>query len=91
MRRRESPPKVRIVGVLLATIWLGGGVAALIAGVISRQWLLTLAGLMAVWYGIVWAFVARQGRRLTVGESLAPWRLLRKSEPDTSRKNHQSC
>ena len=76
-RRHESPRTVRIVGALLALVWLCAGAAALIAGAASRQWLLSLAGLMAMWYGVVWAFAARQGRRLTTREALAPWRLRR--------------
>ena len=74
---------MRIVSALLAMAWLGGGVAGLIAAAVTRQWLLGLAGLMAAWYGVLWAFVARQGRRLTSREALAPWRLPRNSGPGT--------
>ena len=73
--RNESPRTVRIVGTLLAMVWLCAGAAALIAGAAARQWLLSVAGLMSLWYGVVWAFVARQGRRLTAREALTPWRL----------------
>jgi len=74
-RRHESPRTVRIVAALLAMVWIGAGVAALIAGVTVQRWLLSLAGLMALWYGVIWLFVARHGRRLTTREALTPWRL----------------
>ena len=74
-RRHESRRTARIVGALLATVWLCAGVVALIAGAAGQRWFLMLAGLMALWYGVVWAFVAREGRRLTTREALTPWRL----------------
>ncbi len=83
MRRTDSTRTARIVGAILAMIWLCGGVAGLIAGVVTRQWLPGVAGLMAVWYGVIWIFVARLGRRLTSREALAPWRLARRSGPGT--------
>jgi hypothetical protein len=73
--RYESPRTVRIVGALLAMVWLCAGVIAIIAGATAQRWLLILVGLMAVWYGVVWAYVARHGRRLTTREALTPWRL----------------
>jgi hypothetical protein len=41
--RNESPRTVRIVGALLAMVWLCAGAAALIAGASARQWLLSVA------------------------------------------------
>jgi hypothetical protein len=73
--RYESPRTVRIVGALLAMVWLCAGVAALFAGANAQRWLLILVGLVALWYGVIWVYVARQGRRLTTREALAPWRL----------------
>jgi hypothetical protein len=54
-------------------VWLGAGLAALVAGAAAHQWLLVLVGLASLWYGIVWADVARRGRRLTIHEALTPW------------------
>jgi hypothetical protein len=73
--RHESPRTARIVGALLAMVWLCAGVIAIIAGATAQRWLLILVGLMALWYGVVWVYVARQGRRLTTREALTPWRL----------------
>jgi hypothetical protein len=73
-RRRESPRTARIVGTLLAMVWLSAGVIALIAGASARRFLLIPVGLMALWYGVIWVFVAREGRRLTTREALMPWR-----------------
>ena len=80
--RYESPRTVRIVGVLLAMTWLCAGVAAAFAGAIAERWLLVLVGLVALWYGVIWVYVARQGRRLTLGETLTPWRLRQQSDAD---------
>jgi hypothetical protein len=57
-------------------------VAALIAGAIAQVWLLVLLGLPALWYGVIWVYVARQGRRLTLREALTPWRLKQPSDGD---------
>lgn len=73
-RRRESPRTARIVGALLAMVWMCAGIIALIAGASARRWLLIPAGLVALWYGVIWVFVAREGRRLTTREALTPWR-----------------
>jgi predicted tellurium resistance membrane protein TerC len=80
--RNESPRNVRIVGALLATVWLCAGVLAIVFGVTAQHWLLVIVGLIAVWYGVIWLYVARQGRRLTVREALTPWRLKQRSNAD---------
>jgi fucose permease len=80
--RYESPRRVRIVGALLAMTWLCAGVAAVLAGAIAQRWLLLLVGLVAIWYGVIWAYVARRGRRLTLREALTPWRLRQRSDAD---------
>ena len=80
--RNESPRTVRIVGALLATVWLCAGVLALVVGATAQHWLLVVVGLMAAWYGVIWFYVARQGRRLTLRETLTPWRLKQRSNAD---------
>lgn len=71
----ESRRTVRIVGASLAVVWVGAGVAALFAGATAQRWLLIPIGLAALWYGVIWACVARHGRRLTFREALTLWRL----------------
>ena len=73
--RNESPRTVRIVGALLAAIWFCAGVLTLALAATAQDWLLVVGGLVAAWYGVIWFYVARQGRRLTLREALTPWRL----------------
>ena len=79
-RRHQSPRTVRVVSAVLAVIWLCAGVAALVFAAVGRRWFLSLAGVAAIWYGIVWVLVVRKGRQLTMREALSPWRL--KERPD---------
>lgn len=78
--RHQSPHTVRIVGALLAAVWLCAGLAALVIGATTQRWLLAVGGLAAFWYGVVWVYVARQRRLLTGREALTPWRI--KQRPD---------
>jgi uncharacterized membrane protein len=80
--RYESPRTTRIVGSLLALVWLCVGIAAVIAGAIAQRWVLIPLGLFALWYGLVWVRVARQTRRLTLREALTPWRITHRSNAD---------
>jgi predicted phage tail protein len=73
--RHGSSRSVRIVGALLASVWICAGVAAIVVGAGARRWLLVVLGLAAIWYGVIWADVARKGRRITTREALTPWRL----------------
>jgi hypothetical protein len=79
-RRHQSPRTIRIVSALLAAVWLCAGTSALIVGAMDRRWFLILAGVAALWYGVIWARVARQGRQLTPREALMPWRLGQRSD-----------
>jgi hypothetical protein len=78
--RHQSPRTIRVVGGMLALVWLAGGAAALVAAVLTSRWLLALAALIALGYGFVWVNVARQGRLLTAREALMSWRL--RQRPD---------
>ena len=78
--RHQSPHTVRIVGALLATVWLGTGAAALVIGAVAQHWLLVFGGLGALWFGVVWVYVARQRRLLTTREALMPWRIAQRSD-----------
>ena len=73
--RTQSARTVRIVSGLLALVWIGAGFAAIVVAVINSRWLLGFIGLAALWYGLVWVRVMRQGRQLTVREALMPWRV----------------
>jgi hypothetical protein len=78
----DSPRTVRIVGGLLAAIWLCAGIAAIAIGAAAQRWLLVAAGVFAVWYGVVWLAVVRLGRRVSLREALRPWRIVRGSKVD---------
>jgi len=79
--RNQSPRTVRIVGGLLAAVWLVAGIAAIGIAVFTSHWFLAVIGVAAVWYGTVWIRAARQGRLLTAMEAFTPWRV--KSHSDT--------
>jgi hypothetical protein len=80
MPRQQSPRTFRIVSASLAVIWLCAGVAAFVIGAVERRWLLSLAGLAGLWYGVIWVYVARQRRQLTLREALMPWRLKQRDD-----------
>ena len=73
--RRQSLGTVRIVGGLLAAVWIAAGVAGIVVAALTAHGWLALVGIAAIWYGAVWARVVREGRLLSVREALAPWRL----------------
>jgi hypothetical protein len=72
--RSQSPRTVRIVGGLLAAVWLGAGAAAIVLAVRTSRWLPGVVGVAAVCYGFLWVRVASLGRQLTVRDALMPWR-----------------
>lgn len=77
----ESPRTVRLLGGLLAFVWLGAGLGAMVLGVGRSRGLLVGLGLVAFGYGLLWARVVRMGRRLTPREAWPPWHW--KPSPDT--------
>jgi hypothetical protein len=77
LKRSASHRDARIVGALLAIVWICAGAAGIFVGVSAHRWLLLAVGLVALWYGVLWVYVARQGRRLTARGALTPWRLRR--------------
>jgi hypothetical protein len=78
--RNESPRTVRIVSGVLALVWLGAGFAAIVVALSTSHWLLAFVGLAALWYGLLCVRVVRLGRRLTVRETLMPWRVGHRSD-----------
>jgi Flp pilus assembly protein TadB len=73
--RNQSTRTVRIVSTLLALVWLGAGLAAIVLALMNpSRWLLGVVGAAALCYGLLWMRVARLGRRLTLREALMPWR-----------------
>ena len=63
----------RIVAALLAAAWIGAGLVVIGLGVASRRWLILVPALLGLWYGLLWARVSVEGRRLTWPAGLWPW------------------
>jgi hypothetical protein len=64
----------RALAVILALIWICGGLVALYATLIHSQWSLSLCALIAVAYGLAWTRVAVLSRLLTWPKLFTPWR-----------------
>jgi hypothetical protein len=62
----------RILAALLAAVWIGAGLLAVVLASIGRRWLIVLPGILAVGYGLLWAQVAVRGRRLPWPAGLLP-------------------
>jgi hypothetical protein len=73
--RTQSPSTVRIVSALLALVWLGAAITAIVVGANLSRWLLVGIGIVAFCYGLLWVRVLQLGRQLTVREALKPWRV----------------
>lgn len=77
---KARPPRVklnmanRMVALALALIWIIAGLAVVALGLSKGRWLLLPIGTVAVWYGLMWIRVVREGRRLQRSEALRPWR-----------------
>jgi hypothetical protein len=71
----QSPRAVRIVGALMAIVWIGAGFLAIIGAVSTSRWLLAVVGVLAIWYGLLWVRAMRLGRLLTMREALTLWRV----------------
>jgi hypothetical protein len=72
--RSRRPVTTRIVAGFLAAIWLGAGAILLAVSVGQGRWLLGLCSIAALWYGLLWLRVVREGRQLRGRGSLLPWR-----------------
>jgi len=64
----------RVVASILATIWMVAGGLAIVLGLSKGRWLPPLLGALALFYGLIWLRVAREGRQLAWREALTPWR-----------------
>jgi len=64
MPRADSSPANRTVAAVLATVWIGAGLAAALLGIFQRRWAALLLGPLAIAYGLLWVQVGRTGRRL---------------------------
>jgi hypothetical protein len=64
----------RIVALVLGLIWIGAGIVAVALGLSKRHWVLPVVGAVAIWYGLAWIRVMREGRKLQWLETLRPWR-----------------
>jgi hypothetical protein len=54
----------RGVAAVLAVVWMLAGAAAIVVGVRRGSWVQPIVGLFGLAYGVLWAQVARTGRRL---------------------------
>ena len=52
----------RIVAGILAVIWIAMGMASIWIGFVQRRWAAVLVGVLGVFFGGIWANVARTGR-----------------------------
>jgi len=52
----------RIVAGVLAVVWIAMGMASVAIGFVQQRWAGVLVGLAGVFFGGVWANVARTGR-----------------------------
>ena len=64
----------RIVALVLGLIWIAAGIVIVALGLSKRRWVLPVLGAVAIWYGLVWIRVMREGRRLQWLEALRLWR-----------------
>jgi hypothetical protein len=62
------------VAVILALIWLSGGLAGLVLGFMHGRWLLVFISPFALIYSRAWVAVAIRGQLLTWKKVVAPWR-----------------
>lgn len=62
----------RILAALLAAVWIGVGLLAVVLASIAGRRLIVLPGILAVGYGLLWAQVAVRGRRLPWPAGLLP-------------------
>ena len=60
----ELGPAGRPLAALLAAVWIAGGIAVIVLGLRHGRWFVLLLGPLCVGYGLLWARVARTGRRL---------------------------
>jgi len=64
----------RAVAVVLAFVWLGAGIAGVVAGLGRGQVVVVIAAVAALVYGLIWLRVATRGRLLSWRELVTPWR-----------------
>ena len=61
-----TPPRInrasRIVAGVLAVVWIAMGLASIAIGFVQGRWAGVVVGLAGVFFGGVWANVARTGR-----------------------------
>jgi uncharacterized membrane protein HdeD (DUF308 family) len=62
--RSNLGPAGRAVAAFLALVWLMTGPLAIAFGVRRGYWVAVVLGILAIIYGVLWAEVARTGRRL---------------------------
>jgi cell shape-determining protein MreD len=63
-RRGDLGPADRTVAAILATVWLAGGLTALVLGLVQDRLLGFVLAVPAIVYGVLWLRAALIGRRL---------------------------
>jgi hypothetical protein len=64
----------RVIAIALALVWIGGSLIGMLVGLRHGLWLVLIIGPLGLWFGILWARVARSGRSLEWREGIWPWR-----------------
>jgi hypothetical protein len=64
----------RAIALALALVWIGAGLIGTWFGLRHGRGAALVIGVIALWYGILWARAVRKGRRLYWPESLWPRR-----------------
>ena len=65
----------RATAIALAIIWLCAGGTGVFVGLREQRWLLAAVAIAAMWYGVLWLYVAARSRLLTWRELITPWRM----------------
>jgi hypothetical protein len=83
--RRKLSGLNRFTALLLALVWLGAGFIAIAIGFVRSRWLVSIGGVFAIAYGVLWLRVVVRSRLLSWQEVIEPWRTAEtSSRQDTS-------
>jgi hypothetical protein len=64
----------RVAAAILALVWAAAGAGGLVAAYVYGRWVIGAVALFALWYAVLWAWVAARGRLLSWNEAAMPWR-----------------
>jgi hypothetical protein len=80
----------RLTALILALVWPGAGLVAVVAGFLRDRWLLLTVGLFAAVYGILWLRVFARSRLLSWREFVAPWRSAARAPSEVKSRSMRS-